>query len=94
MLDTEPMKQPRSNHSSISHKGFVYVFGGFVKEEQKCLNSCERFNVGKNKWGNIASMKVERSKPTVFIHKNSIYVIGGMSPSQSYLDNICEKYNE
>lgn len=75
------MKEPRSSHSSVFHRGYVYVFGGFVKEEQKCLNSCERFNLAKNKWEKIASMKVQRSKPTVFIHNNNIYVVGGMSPS-------------
>ena len=42
------MNEARANHGVVYFKDYVYVIGGYTK--QKCLSSCQKFNLKTKKW--------------------------------------------
>jgi len=68
----------RYNHSLVALGKNVYTVGG-QSFDGKVLKSCYMFDIEKNSWFRIPSMKYERINPVTFasIKTGSIYVVGG-----------------
>jgi hypothetical protein len=56
------------------HKGCVYVFGGYAG---KNLNTCERFELKREKWSRIADMPIARSAFSAVVYAGSFYRVLG-----------------
>lgn len=93
---TKPVEQrlatSQSNPSSLlpgEANMTIYIFGG--NDDNKTLNSCERFNPATNAWEPLASMKQARSAAAAALVQDRVYVCGGNHCGQT-LNNV-ERYD-
>ncbi|GAM20393.1 hypothetical protein SAMD00019534_035680 [Acytostelium subglobosum LB1] len=67
-----------------SENGYIYVFGGFSSQQNKCLNRIERYSIEHNKWDTLDIVM-----PTAMILTNAcffdgshhVYLVGGTNPT-------------
>lgn len=52
------MNDSRSAHSIVYLNDYAYVIGGFIKEQTKCLSSCEKFSLKSKKWEKISPLSI------------------------------------
>jgi len=85
------MNLPRADHSLIYLAGYIYAIGSYV--HNKCNNTCERYDIYKNKWTPIASLNVGRAGVGLCSVDNSyLYAFGGRNEQRIILSAI-ECYN-
>jgi len=78
-----PMHHKRGCMAGLFHEGIAFVFGG-LNYTEKVLRKCERYNIDKNMWENIADMNEARKNlSAVALTTDTIYVFGGTSACQS-----------
>ncbi len=72
------MRRPRSQHGLLScGAGIVYSLGG-VSRSGDCMKSCERYDVTKDSWTEIAPMNSARCcLAAAEFNNESVYVFGG-----------------
>lgn len=73
-------------------KDYIYAIGGFNLEENKCLNSVERFNINLNKWDFVQPLNTSRRAHASISTKKGVFVIGGYDGTK-YLSSV-EFYEE
>ncbi len=63
------------NHTAVSYKGFIYVFGGYTGKE----NSLATFvmDTANNKWSRKADMPGQCILGSSVVYRDRIYVLGG-----------------
>ncbi len=54
------MNIPRDNHGIIHYKNKVYVLGGYCTDTNDCTMRCEEYDIEKDRWCEIKSMKFRR----------------------------------
>lgn len=71
------------NNNTAAADLFIYVFGGY--EQNKCLSSCEVYNVQDDKWTVIPPMYEPRRGCGAAFHDKtqSIFIVGGTNGSKS-----------
>lgn len=85
------MNLPRADHSLIYLAGYIYAVGSYV--HNKCNNTCERYDIYKNKWTPIASLNVGRAGVGLCSVDNAyLYAFGGRNEQRVILPAI-EVYN-
>ncbi len=85
------MNLPRADHSLIYLAGYIYAIGSYV--HNKCNNTCERYDIYKNKWTPIASLNTGRAGVGLCSVDNSyLYAFGGRNEQRVILSAI-ECYN-
>lgn len=90
-LKKADMNLPRADHSLIYLSGYIYAIGSYV--HNKCNNTCERYDIFKNKWMPIASLNVGRAGVGLCSVNNSyLYAFGGRNEQRTILPAI-EIYN-
>jgi hypothetical protein len=77
MLDEKSsMFYPHADHSLCSLEGFIYVVGSFVNS--MVFGYCEVYDIGKDQWRQIDSLRVARSGVALSSFKNNyIFAFGG-----------------
>ena len=62
---------------------FIYAFGGY--EQNKCLSTCEVYNVQDDKWSLLPSMYEPRRGCGAAFHEKTqtVYIVGGTNGSKS-----------
>jgi hypothetical protein len=79
--DKSKMSVARKAHSAIYLKGFVYIFGGFA--DNGIIADCEKFDMNKNIWINIAKIGYAKAYATPLTYgSNYIFLIGGFSSTK------------
>uniref|UniRef100_A0A7S3P022 Attractin/MKLN-like beta-propeller domain-containing protein n=1 Tax=Euplotes crassus TaxID=5936 RepID=A0A7S3P022_EUPCR len=85
------MNLPRADHSLIYLAGYIYAIGSYV--HNKCNNTCERYDIYKNKWTPIASLNIGRAGVGLCTVDNTyLYAFGGRNEQRVILSAI-ECYN-
>jgi len=72
-----PMNHTRFYFACVSHLNFIYVFGGYIDDENNTTNTAERYNINTNQWENLPNMLGKRSVSSAGVIGNKIYVVGG-----------------
>lgn len=72
-----PMLNKRSNFSSLSHGGYVYVMGGYLG--LRFLKECERYSLEDNRWEAIPDMPEECKTMTAIEAAECVYVFIGIN---------------
>ena len=75
---------------AVGDDGNIYVFGGYGGSNNDYLATCERYNVKKDRWEMVQSMKKARRSMSCVTSPDGIYAISGFD-GKHYL-NIVEKY--
>ena len=96
-IEKQKMYNSRKHHASVYYRGYVYVFGGFGKDN-KPISDCEAFNMVKGTWINLASMNSKKAYSTPLCYINRyIFLIGGLSDvsfnKYNYEVNTIEQYD-
>ena len=89
-----PMIQKRYTFPAIELNGFVYALGGrqYGNAELGIYDKCERYDIEKNMWKQIANLNCRRCTSNSTIYNNQIYIFGGYFGSGRVSE--IEKYNE
>ena len=67
---------PHADHSLCSIESFIYVVGTFFNN--RVYGDCERYDVQKNKWKQIAPLNIPRSGVALCSFKNQyLFAFGG-----------------
>ena len=64
------MKYPRSSFSTVYLKGYIYAIGGETKGN-KLLKACERYNLERDEWEEIAKLNHEAISPACCSYQDS-----------------------
>jgi hypothetical protein len=92
LIEISSMNIGRSGHAIIYLNGYIYALGGF-SEEKEFTDKCERYNIRKNTWENIAPMKVKSNNPCACTFRGKyLYKFGG-KVDDNQLCNVMERYN-
>jgi N-acetylneuraminic acid mutarotase len=82
------MKKGRGCFSACYHDEFIYVFGGLNLEEN-VLNQCEKYDIEKDIWYEIADMHIARKNSSVCtLTADTLYVFGGTCNNGRMTDSI------
>lgn len=83
MLDTkynyipvEDMKSSRDSAAMVYYEKEVFIFGGWDHARQSSIDNCEKFNLERREWNEIASMSCPRSNLSGVISGDAIYLAG------------------
>lgn len=91
------MIMKRYGHSSVFINNVLFVVGGYEHIDRtqtsmlSTLKTCEKFDIGKNRWEIIAPLNHPRAFFGNVIYKNSLFVFGGVYNNQ--LLSSIEKYD-
>jgi len=92
LIPIKAMKLGRSGHALTYLDGYLYVIGGF-SEDHEFTSRCERYNIRKDTWQEIASMNLPANNPCVCVFNDRyIYKFGGKI-NDDQLSNTIERYN-
>ena len=92
LIEIDNMNFGRSGHAMIYLNGYIYTLGGF-SDEREFTDKCERYNIRKNIWEIIASMKVKSNNPCACSFRGKyIYKFGG-KVDDNQLSNSIERYS-
>ena len=81
------MIYPHADHSVCSLEGFIYVVGTFVNSQ--VYGFCEVYDIGKDEWKQIDSLRVARSGVALSSFKNNfIFAFGGRVDQRKIVDTI------
>ena len=81
------MIYPHADHSVCSLEGFIYVVGTFVNSQ--VYGYCEVYDIGKDQWKQIDSLRVARSGVALCSFKNNfIFAFGGRVDQRKIVDTI------
>lgn len=87
MEEKAPMIFPHADHSLVAIEGFIYVVGTFVNSQ--VYGICEVYDVQKNEWKQIDSLRVARSGVALSAFKNNyIFAFGGRVDKDNIVDTI------
>ena len=78
------------DHPSISfdHE-HIYIFGGILNEDKKCVSICEKFNFKNSKISNLSALPIALCSGTVSLFKDKyIYYFGGLKENYEDFDKI------
>lgn len=87
----QSMKHPHADHSLCAIEGFIYVVGTFVNNQ--VYPNCERYDTQKNKWKEIAPLKVARSGVSLCSYKNQYLFAFGGRVDQKHIVDVIEVYD-
>ncbi|MCD6073953.1 MAG: kelch repeat-containing protein, partial [Rhodospirillales bacterium] len=66
------------NHVNVvGHKGKIYAFGGFIKQNAHPIANSYAYDVATNRWQEIAPLPFARGASSVVVLGDKIHVIGG-----------------
>jgi hypothetical protein len=84
-----PMISPRSTHSSVYFRDYLYVLGGFGGFS---MRECERYCTSTGRWEAIPPLNTASRNFTAMVieRSQSIYALGGYEGSDDYHDLIQE----
>ena len=85
------MKYPRADHSLCVIDGFIYAVGTFINNQ--VYPYCERYDSQKDKWKEIANMKVARSGTALCSFKNQFLFAFGGRINQKQIVDVIEVYD-
>lgn len=81
------MHYPHADHSVCAIEGFIYVVGTFVNNQ--VYPYCERYDTQKDKWKQIADMRVPRTGVALCSFKNQyLFAFGGRVDQKRIVDTI------
>ncbi len=84
------MIQNRKEHSTVQLQNAVYALGGF--DGENFLKTCERYDLEKDEWKFVASMKIPKCAfASSVLNNRFIYVFGGYDGMERL--NTIEKYD-
>lgn len=82
----------RKEHAAVYLAGYVYVIGGFDGTQNLFMKTCERYNMERDKWKQVASLNTARCAFSASpINARFIYIFGGYDGLRR-LDSV-EKYD-
>lgn len=84
------MSDTRMCHGSVVLANEIYVIGG-IDEDDDYIDEVEVYDIQRNRWRDVSSLKTARCDFSCVVIQNSIYVIGGRS-QYGLLDTI-ERYD-
>lgn len=87
MEEKAQMIFPHADHSLVAIEGFIYVVGTFVNSQ--VYGICEVYDVQKNEWKQIDSLRVARSGVALCAFKNNyLFAFGGRVDKDNIVDTI------
>lgn len=75
-IPLEEMKSSRDSAAMVYYQKEVFIFGGWDHARQSSIESCEKFNLERRQWDEIASMRYPRSNLTGLVSGDAIYLAG------------------
>lgn len=85
IIENKQLPSPRANHSSLYHKGFLYIIGG-MESENTLIRKCLRYNVFKKRFEELPSLNNSRQNPTLCLYNEKIiYVFRGFNKIKELL---------
>lgn len=85
------MIYPRKEHATVFLDGFVYAIGGYDGNAKKMLSTCERYDLMKDEWELIDSLKKQKCAfAATAVNNRYIYVFGGFDGRERL--NTVERY--
>ena len=85
--EKSPMIFPHADHSLCAIEGFIYVVGTFVNSQ--VYGFCEVYDIQKDQWKQIDSLRVARSGVALSSFKNNyIFAFGGRVDQKTIVDTI------
>ena len=86
------MNQARESHAAVICGDTVYVMGGYG-DDSNCLNSCEAYDIAKDEWSYVKSMKIKKDNFAATVVNNQfIYTFGGYTDGFNAFTSI-ERYD-
>lgn len=87
LVEKASMIYPHADHSLCTIEGFIYVVGTFVNSQ--VYGFCEAYDIQKNQWKQIDSLRVARSGVALSSFKNNfIFAFGGRIDQKNIVDTI------
>lgn len=87
MDEKSSMIFPHADHSLCAIEGFIYVVGTFVNSQ--VYGFCEVYDIQKDQWKQIDSLRVARSGVALSSFKNNyIFAFGGRVDQKNIVDTI------
>ena len=83
----------RSNFNAFSFMKNIYVFGGFIDENKKCLKSCYKYDTKRSNWKVIASINDYRQHAACTVFEGKIVLTGGYDGVNRVELNSIEAYD-
>jgi len=81
------MIYPHADHSLCAIEGFIYVVGTFVNSQ--VYGFCEVYDIQKDQWKQIDSLRVARSGVALCAFKNNfLFAFGGRIDQKNIVDTI------
>ena len=85
------MMNSHSNHTSVTVKGEIYIFGGFNKGYRYPTNKCERWNTASNTsecWTEIPNMPYKADGCAAVAKEKNIYLMRGYKYHDKYINTV------